>query len=200
MYWLTWPSVVSAHASCTEASLYCPRPVTDRLTWIMYLLTGQFKQGWQCYQWRFSVKNLNKVSGCIKRFDSNEWKGESIDNKILLLYAEQGLVDVIQFVRYIPEIATKRSKIILMCQPELHELVKNVIGLSAIINSHEAIPNFDYQLALKDHPRRDFRRVIDGRGCDSREARAEKHEGEPRRGLLSWVSHRQSPAATNAAQ
>lgn len=60
-----------------------------------FLLTENFEQGWQEYQWRFS-----KTEPIKKPLSSPMWQGQSLSDNHLLLWSEQGLGDTIQFVRY----------------------------------------------------------------------------------------------------
>jgi tetratricopeptide (TPR) repeat protein len=55
---------------------------------------GQFKDGWKRYEWRWKTDQL--VPRNLKR---PTWKGEDLTDRILLVYAEQGLGDIIQFAR-----------------------------------------------------------------------------------------------------
>src|SRR5208282_1034573 len=62
---------------------------------LLRLLQGDFARGWLDYEHRFgAIKKLQRV------FDRPRWDGSSVAGKTILLYAEQGLGDTLQFIRY----------------------------------------------------------------------------------------------------
>jgi ADP-heptose:LPS heptosyltransferase len=81
------------------------------------------------------------------------WLGaESLKDKTILLYAEQGLGDTIQFCRYIESVAELGAKVILEVQKPLVNLLKNSKGLSQIFANGDTPTNFDYQCPLLSLP------------------------------------------------
>ena len=80
---------------------------------LCHLLSGNFKDGWQGYEWRW------KLSG-VRNFSQPLWLGaESLIDKTILLYAEQGFGDTIQFCRYAKLVAELGAKVILEVQHPL---------------------------------------------------------------------------------
>ena len=74
----------------------------------------------------------------------NLWKGENIKDKTLLVYYEAGFGDVIMFARYLPLVAQKCKKLILMCQKPLSKLFKeNSLGIDEIIDTY--VPEKDLE-------------------------------------------------------
>jgi hypothetical protein len=69
-----------------------------------------------------------------------------------LLHAEQGLGDVIQFVRYIPYVAQLGTKVIIECHKELKSLLKNVEGIQQVISQGEELPSFDVHCPIASLP------------------------------------------------
>ena len=64
---------------------------------VVRLIRGDFQDGWPGFEWRF------KCPGYIPRsFAQPMWNGDSLEGKTILLHAEQGLGDTIQFLRYVP--------------------------------------------------------------------------------------------------
>ena len=115
---------------------------------LCHLLTGNFKDGTQGYEWRLKREDINKNSG-VRSFQQPLWLGEgSILDKTILLYADQGLGDTIQFSRYAPLVAQTGAKVILEVQRPLINLLKNLEGVSQLIARDDPLPTFDYQCPL----------------------------------------------------
>ena len=76
------------------------------------------------------------------------WDGFDIKGRSILLHAEQGFGDTIQFVRYAPLVAKRAGKVILECPGELTPLLRSVEGLSQIIVKGESLPDFDVHCPL----------------------------------------------------
>src|SRR5262249_8103017 len=62
---------------------------------LLLLLAGDFNQGWQEYEWRWQCKGFPP-----RGFRQPLWSSEDLTGKTILLHAEQGLGDTIQFIRY----------------------------------------------------------------------------------------------------
>ena len=116
------------------------------------LLGGKFKNGWQEYEWRWKSQDISKTAG-IRNFSQPLWLGEQLlKDKTILLYAEQGFGDAVQFCRYVPLVAQLGAKIILEVQRPLVKLLKNLEGVSQIIAKGDMLPAFDYQCPLLSLP------------------------------------------------
>ena len=119
---------------------------------LCYLVGGNFKEGWQEYEWRWKSEESSKTAG-VRSFSEPLWLGEEVlKEKTILLYAEQGLGDTIQFSRYVPLVAKLGAKVILEVQRPLVNLLKNVEGLSQILAKGDTLPAIDYQCPLLSLP------------------------------------------------
>jgi tetratricopeptide (TPR) repeat protein len=112
------------------------------------LSLGRFKEGWQEYEWRWRMKNV--MPG--EKMPGEEWQGEDISDKTLLLYQEQGLGDMIHFVRYAPLLEGHCSQIILAMPRNLKRLFEGVRGVSAVVCEGET-PPYDVALPIMSLPR-----------------------------------------------
>ena len=113
---------------------------------------GNFKDGWQGYEWRWKNEELSSYKS-KRTFAQPLWVGaESLKDKTILLYAEQGLGDTIQFCRYAPLVRELGAKVILEVQRPLVKLLKNLEGVNKIIAEGDALPAFDYQCPLLSLP------------------------------------------------
>jgi hypothetical protein len=70
----------------------------------------------------------------------------------VLLHAEQGFGDSIQFIRYAPLVAQRGGHVIVQCQPGLETLLAGVEGISQIITRDEPLPDFDLHCPLMSLP------------------------------------------------
>lgn len=113
------------------------------------LRNGEFKQGWRNYEsrWGFEELHLRK-----RNFRAPLWRGEQLDGKTILLHAEQGLGDTLQFVRYAPLVAARGGRVVLEVQQPLVRLLKHHPGIEAVIPYGAALPAFDVQCPLMSLP------------------------------------------------
>jgi tetratricopeptide (TPR) repeat protein len=113
-------------------------------------LTGDYSSGWQEYEWRLRLPELSPFWPYPGR---QRWDGESLSGKTILLYAEQGFGDALQFVRYAPLVAELGGKVIVVCQPKLKALFESIAGVSAVLSTSEPHPEFDVCCSLIGLPR-----------------------------------------------
>jgi FKBP-type peptidyl-prolyl cis-trans isomerase 2 len=115
---------------------------------LMHLRLGNFEDGWKAYEKRWQLKDVMVKS----RFKQPEWDGQRIEGRTILLYAEQGFGDTMQFVRYVPLVAERGARVIVECQKELVSLLRNTAGVSEIIAKGEQYPDFDIHCPLLSLP------------------------------------------------
>src|SRR5439155_12926033 len=113
----------------------------------IHLLGGDFALGWPEYEWR-----VRKFSFLSRKFDVPRWTGDSPAAKTILLYAEQGFGDTIQFARYIPIVAAMGARVIVECQKELVELIETAGGAQSVIPQGTPLPTFDSHCSLVSLP------------------------------------------------
>jgi tetratricopeptide (TPR) repeat protein len=116
------------------------------------LLQGDFENGLLLYESRWTSEKISEIAG--KRFfDGPSWLGaESIQDKTILLYGEQGFGDFIQFCRYAKKVADLGAKVILEAPRPLAGLMENLEGVSQLVIKGEKLPFFDYQCPLLSLP------------------------------------------------
>jgi tetratricopeptide (TPR) repeat protein len=119
---------------------------------LCHLLGGNFKDGLQGYEWRWKSQDIIKTAG-IRNFTQPLWLGEQcLKDKTILLYAEQGLGDTIQFCRYVEIVAQLGAKVILEVQRPLVKLLENLEGVGQIVAKGDTLPAFDFQCPLMSLP------------------------------------------------
>ena len=110
------------------------------------LLQGDFARGWEHYAWR------SKVAG-RREFAQPLWTGEAIvEGRTVLLHAELGLGDTLQFSRYVTEVARLGARVVLEAQAPLLPLLSTLEGVDALVARGEALPSFDLHCPLMSLP------------------------------------------------
>lgn len=113
------------------------------------LLSGQFKEGWQEYEWRWQTPDLAPVR---RNFSQTQWDGSALDGKTILLHGEQGIGDAIQFVRYAKIVAGLGGDVIVECPPKLTGLLSGVDGIGRLVARGDNLPAFDTHVPLLSLP------------------------------------------------
>lgn len=114
------------------------------------LLMGDFERGWDFYEARFAWWEQNGASRPY--FPQPRWRGEPIRFKTILLSAEQGFGDTLQFIRYAPVLAEKGAQVVVECQPELVTLLRTVPGIARVVARGETLPRFDLWCPMMSLP------------------------------------------------
>jgi tetratricopeptide (TPR) repeat protein len=113
------------------------------------LLTGNFREGWREYEWRWKIPYL---APSWRNFKEPLWDGSDIRGRTILLHAEQGFGDTIQFIRYAPSVAGLGAKIIFECPRELAALLRRVEGIEQLVIRGDVLPAFDVHCPLLSLP------------------------------------------------
>jgi len=125
---------------------------------LLALARGDYDGGWEAFEWRW--KGAENSRRHQRQFAQPQWGGEDIAGKSILLHAEQGLGDTLQFVRYAPLVAKRGARVLLECQAPLTRLLQSMPGIDTVITAGEALPPFDWHCPLMSLPRA-FRTRLD---------------------------------------
>jgi tetratricopeptide (TPR) repeat protein len=113
------------------------------------LTTGRYRPGFEAYEWRWRRTGIRPQKSRRRPL----WLGEyPLHRKTVLLHAEQGLGDTIQFVRYVPLVAAGGAAVVLEVQPELVSLMSGLDGAAQVLSRGEAPPPFDVHCPLGSLP------------------------------------------------
>lgn len=116
---------------------------------LLLLLTGRLGEGWPGYERRWETEQLRKER---RSFAAPLWHGEAAPGKTLLLHAEQGFGDTLQFCRYAALAKAKGLRIILEVQPQLARLLEDLAGCDQVIARGDPLPPFDFHCPLLSLP------------------------------------------------
>jgi tetratricopeptide (TPR) repeat protein len=117
---------------------YCNKAVAQ-------LLAGDFEDGWRNYEWRRQRQP--------RTFSQPSWQPDvPLAGQTILLHAEQGFGDTLQFCRYVPLVSALGGQVILEVPRPLKTLLANLGGVSQLVATGDALPAFDYQCPLMSLP------------------------------------------------
>ncbi|WP_285609234.1 tetratricopeptide repeat protein [Geothrix edaphica] len=135
---------------CSEAALKLdPSFAEAHYNHALHLLQrGDFAQGWQEFGWRWRAPGVAPRHG----FTQPRWKGEDFRGRTLLVHAEQGLGDTLQFIRFVPQVAGRGGTVRVACPRELVALLGPALPGIQVLDEGAALPPFDLQCPLMDLP------------------------------------------------
>jgi len=110
------------------------------------LLLGNFARGWPLYEARWAMVDKKP------NFSQPMWDGRIVDGLSLLVHAEQGMGDSIQFIRYAKLAAARGAKVISECPQTLVELFRKVDGVAEIVTTGDPLPPFDLHVPMLSQP------------------------------------------------
>ena len=116
------------------------------------MLTGNFEAGWVGREARWRMPLLK---GALPEVSKPMWLGEeSIDGKTILVHADEGLGDSIQFVRYIPLLAERGARVILAVTEPIYSLFSRLSGVSECLLKSQVYNSmeFDFHCATSSLP------------------------------------------------
>jgi tetratricopeptide (TPR) repeat protein len=114
------------------------------------LSLGDFERGWKQYEWRWKTPDQAPHR---RKFEAGLWLGDSDPaGKTILLHAEQGLGDSIQFIRYAPLLARRGATVIAEVQAPFRALAAGVAGVTSAFCRGDALPGFDLHCPILSLP------------------------------------------------
>jgi Flp pilus assembly protein TadD len=111
------------------------------------LLEAGDSRGWAEHEWRFAAGVTPPPD-----YSRPAWLGEDPSRQIVLVWAEQGFGDTLQFVRLAPALTARGAKVVLEVQPELVRLLRGLPGIHAVVSRGDALPDFDCHVAMLSLP------------------------------------------------
>jgi tetratricopeptide (TPR) repeat protein len=146
---------------CDRALRIAPNNADARLVLaVLLLLKGDYERGWEEYEWRWKSGPMASrgigpgvPSLSPPPYTQPLWDGAPLDGRTILLYAEQGLGDTLQFIRYAPLVQERGGTVIVECQSRLERLLGRSPGIDSLIPTGSPLPPFDFRAPLLSLPR-----------------------------------------------
>lgn len=110
------------------------------------LLEGEYAKGWLDFEVRWQRPERPRA------FPGPLWRGEPLEGRTILIHAEQGFGDTLQFLRFVPRVAERGGRVLLDLQPALKGLAASVAGVAELTATGEALSSFDVQCPLMSLP------------------------------------------------
>jgi tetratricopeptide (TPR) repeat protein len=111
------------------------------------LLQGDYPKAWPDYESRWMIPGFS-----ARHVDRPRWDGSPLRGRTILLYAEQGLGDTLQFIRYARLVKERAGVVLFECQPALTSLLEGVAGVDQLLAIGAALPPYDVQVPLLSLP------------------------------------------------
>ena len=114
------------------------------------LIQGHWIEAWPEFEWRWQTAQMKSFQ---RTFDTPQWDGSQKPMATLLVHAEQGFGDTLNFIRYIPMASARVGRLIFECQPPLLTLLKGTFGMDVILARGDSLPSFDFHIPLLSLPK-----------------------------------------------
>lgn len=142
--------ITEAESDCRKALIIAPDFAQAHWNLALnMLLQGHYSEGWREYDWRWRKADFTSPH---RHSNIPRWDGSPLNGRTILLHAEQGFGDAIQFVRYAPLVVQRGGSVILEAHPELVSLFQGIAGVQTIIPFGAPVPKFCLQAPLLSLP------------------------------------------------
>ena len=113
---------------------------------VSLLTAGRFAEGWREWEWRFLAEPATQ-----RQFAKPRWQGEALDGRTLLVHAEQGIGDMLQFCRFLPT-AARGGRLLVEVHRPLVGLLAQLPGVAGTVGLGDPLPPFDVQCPMLSLP------------------------------------------------
>ncbi|MGH7178698.1 MAG: tetratricopeptide repeat protein [Tepidisphaeraceae bacterium] len=112
---------------------------------IALLMMGDYERGFADYEFRLRVPGLDKF---LKNETTGRWDGAEATGKTILVRCEQGFGDAIQFARFLPVVARRCDRVVVVAQPSLVRLIRTVAGVAQVVSDDAHTPKHDLHVPM----------------------------------------------------
>ncbi len=114
---------------------------------LLSLLQGDLASGWPDHEQRVALP-----WSVPRTFEQPRWDGSPLHGETILIYADAGLGDTIQFARFLPLMKERCGSVVFECQPALTALLEGIPGVDRVVPAGAKTPPFDVQIPLLSLP------------------------------------------------
>jgi tetratricopeptide (TPR) repeat protein len=115
------------------------------------LARGAWAEGWREYEWR---ERTTLLEGMRRKWTQPRWEGEPLAGRTILVHAEQGFGDTLQFVRWLVPLRATGARVILVAPSPLQSLLAGSEVADVVLSFTDPVPAHDVQVALTALPHR----------------------------------------------
>src|SRR3990167_6608659 len=105
----------------------------------LLLLHGDLRRGWLGFAHRWKHDEL---------YQKKLWRGESLENKTIVVYCQWGLGDTFMYIRYLQLLKQRGATVVCVCQKPLRTLLSHCTYIDALLLKDDTLPEFDYQAPI----------------------------------------------------
>lgn len=117
---------------------------------MLLLARGDLRNGFAEFEWR---RRERLWQSRAPRLPNQPWNGEPLSGRTILLHAEQGFGDTIQFCRFAPHLKQRGARVLLLCPKPLQRLLGSLHGIDGVLTDGETpLPAVDFTLPLLSLP------------------------------------------------
>ena len=139
---------IEARAAYDRATTLAPDLAEAHFNRALNLLgAGDYCDGFAEYEWR-----LKLGGGAVSHFTAPKWDGTPLNGATILLHAEQGFGDTLQFIRFAPLVAQAGGRVVVACQEPLRRLLRHVEGVAETVALDGQMPEFAHHAPLASLP------------------------------------------------
>ncbi len=113
------------------------------------LSADRYGEGWSDYEYRLVTPRFRLLA---RNWPVPRWDGRDINGRHILVHAEQGYGDTLQFCRYLSMLSDLGAVVTLECADVLTPLIKSLEGVHETVTPGEALPDIDYHVSLMSLP------------------------------------------------
>ncbi len=145
---LEFPHLTAAEEAARRALSIAPQSAADHYNHAVLLLTaGRIGEGRREYEWRWRVPGL-----CRSPSEAPRWTGADNRETTLLVHAEQGLGDVLQFARYVPAAVERVARVVLAVPAPVLRLLQGAFPAATVVNDALPLPPHDVAIPIMSLP------------------------------------------------
>jgi len=141
----------SDQGALSSSGVKVPASAAARVNRSLALLTlGRLEEGWRDYESRWAVEAM---AAPLPQLAQPRWTGQPLNGETVVLYAEQGFGDVLQFCRYAPLVTAAGGRVVLVVPKALRRIMQSLPGVADLFCEEDGLlPPFDYHCPLMSLP------------------------------------------------